>query len=353
MGDQTCKTVLAKGLLQIICLIGLLMPMAYIYVFTKDFDPFQRGFFCDDQNLKHPYKEQTVPISLCIAIWAFISIFFILIIESLRAYVEKDREGPIKNNRTPWIAIELYRHFGYFLLGCVSCLLFTEIAKYTIGRLRPHFLTVCDPDFTESLCRDPNHAEYTRFVTDEQSGICRLNGGEYTEKQLKEARLSFLSGHSSFSFFCGTFMIVYLQSRLNRFPKSQHLGIQAAVRSLKIARPFIQFGLIILAFWISLTRISDYFHHPMDVVTGALVGVLFACVTLVVIADIFNKPSTFRCDRGPVLPQRSDERNPTRPTRTSKSGRLHAPDIPLASAEDLKYIDEESQNNRAIRLTKI
>ncbi len=80
------------------------------------------------------------------------------------------------------------------------------------------------------------------------------------------------------------------------------MGIQACVRSLKIARPFVQFGLIILAFWISLTRISDYFHHPMDVVTGALVGVLFACVTLVVIADIFNKPSTFRCERKENLP---------------------------------------------------
>ena len=141
-------------------------------VFLKVYKKF-RGFFCDDQNLKHPYLEQTVPISLCISIWAAISIILILLIESLRSYVEKDREGPIKNNRTPWIAIELYRHFGYFLLGSVSCLLFTEIAKYTIGRLRPHFLTICDPDLTEELCRDPNNSEYTRFVTDKEEIICR------------------------------------------------------------------------------------------------------------------------------------------------------------------------------------
>ena len=43
MGDQTCQVVLAKGLLQIICLVGLLMPMAYIYVFTQDYEPFQRN----------------------------------------------------------------------------------------------------------------------------------------------------------------------------------------------------------------------------------------------------------------------------------------------------------------------
>jgi membrane-associated phospholipid phosphatase len=44
-----------------------------------------------------------------------------------------------------------------------------------------------------------------------------------------------------------------------------------------------------LAFWVSLTRISDYFHHPYDVVTGALVGIVFAVTTMLVMADVFNK----------------------------------------------------------------
>ena len=63
------------------------------------------------------------------------------------------REKPILKSRTPWIAVELYRHFGYYALGAVSCLLFTEIAKYTIGRLRPHFLTICAPEYTAELCK--------------------------------------------------------------------------------------------------------------------------------------------------------------------------------------------------------
>ena len=42
MGQQTCRIVLAKGLLQIVCLIALLMPMAYIYVFTSNFEPYHR-----------------------------------------------------------------------------------------------------------------------------------------------------------------------------------------------------------------------------------------------------------------------------------------------------------------------
>lgn len=35
-----------------------------------------------------------------------------------------------------------------------------------------------------------------------------------------------------------------------------------------------------LALWISFSRVSDYFHHPLDVAVGAFVGILMAFVTL-------------------------------------------------------------------------
>ena len=51
--------------------------------------------------------------------------------------------------------------------------------------------------------------------------------------------------------------------------------------------------MIILSFWVSLTRISDYFHHPLDVIMGAIVGMTFAIITLIVIGDIFVRRSSF------------------------------------------------------------
>merc|ERR1719317_909245 len=216
----TCKEVLAKAFLEILGFLLLISPMAYIYVFASQFHPYHRGFFCNDESLKYPYLPQTVPIVDCVLIWAAASTFFIIIVETLRARAEEQagerRNKPFPKNRTPWIAVELYRYFGYFSLGALTCLLFTELSKYTIGRLRPHFLTLCKPKMT-------------------------------------------------------SVMVVY--------------------RTLKVLRPFIQFAMIILAFWISLTRISNYFHHPMDVLTGAVVGMSFALITLMVIADVFNKRS--------------------------------------------------------------
>ena len=158
-------------------------------------------------------------------------------------------------------------------------------------------------------------------------------------------RLSFLSGHSSFSFYCATYLIVYLQARLSNFPLSaDNQALTTIYRMLKVRlgakfwfssflqvfRPFLQFGMISLAFWISLTRylvwrlllslfsvisfsfsrISDYYHHPYDVVTGALVGITFASSTLLVMADVFNKRSAFWKSLEPApLPEQSGANN--------------------------------------------
>jgi phosphatidate phosphatase len=41
-----------------------------------------------------------------------------------------------------------------YALGAISVLLITEIGKQTVGRLRPHFLTVCEPKWDELKCFD-------------------------------------------------------------------------------------------------------------------------------------------------------------------------------------------------------
>ena len=65
-------------------------------------------------------------------------------------------------------------------------------------------------------------------------------------------------------------------------------------RGIKILRPFIQFVVYALAFFIALSRISDYRHHPYDVVTGTIFGNLFAIFILYFHVDIFRRPRSFR-----------------------------------------------------------
>ena len=42
---------------------------------------------------------------------------------------------------SPWIR-NVYKFVGVFLIGTASCQLLTDIGKYSLGRYRPHFLTV-------------------------------------------------------------------------------------------------------------------------------------------------------------------------------------------------------------------
>jgi len=350
----TCEEVLARTFLEIVGLLILISPMAYIYVFSSHYDPYHRGFFCDDQNLKHPYLEQTVPIVQCVVIWATASTILIVIVETLHERAQVGRGKPIHQSRTPWIAVELYRHFGYFTLGALTTLLFTELAKYSIGRLRPHFLTLCRPKFTKELCED--QWGYKRFVTDNEDEICEgLISGEVTKKQLHEARLSFLSGHSSFSFYCAMFLIVYLQARLSNFPTPKSAFVRIVYRTLKVFRPFIQFAMIILAFWISLTRISNYFHHPMDVLTGACVGMSFAAITLMVIADVFNKRSAFwkTVDRQVSTEQQGSQSIIITPTSQSQNSVPITPYnneiLQMNTREPLSMIDNQVEEQHTLK----
>ena len=47
-------------------------------------------------------------------------------------------------------------------------------------------------------------------------------------------------------------------------------------RGARLLRPALQFFLFLLAVYTGLTRISDYRHHPSDVITGYVQGALTA-----------------------------------------------------------------------------
>ena len=42
----------------------------------------------------------------------------------------------------------------------------------------------------------------------------------------------------------------------------------------------LQFTHIILAYWISITRINDYMHHPEDVIMGSIIGIACAYIIM-------------------------------------------------------------------------
>lgn len=297
----TTNSIIARVVLELLALFALGYPMLHIYVVLQgDKEPTKRGFFCDDENLKYPNVKEEISVGECVIIWTCIVLVFVPLVELLHfaVYEFSEWEQMVRQtsqekwhclSRIPIVVIELYRMLGYFFIGALGALLTTEMAKYKIGRLRPYFLTVCDIELTSQLCKDENN--YDKFVTE-----YNCTGDEY---EVREARKSFLSGHSSFSFYCSTFLVIYLQARLSRKQhrhckkRENRRKFALALKFLRVLRPFLQFGFFGLALYIAFTRIADHKHHPTDIIAGIIVGVVFALIILLFLVDLFGRPRSF------------------------------------------------------------
>ncbi|KAK3857543.1 hypothetical protein Pcinc_036214 [Petrolisthes cinctipes] len=135
-----------------------------------------------------------------------------------------------------------------------------QTAKHTIGRLRPHFLEICQPEWSKIDCK--NH---------QYDYIDPIQCTSTNKRDMKEARMSFPSGHTSFSAFTMVFYVVYLEKcHMNRIP----------IRVLRL----VQVVCLTAAFYISLSRFTDNMHHWEDVMFGFMLGTTVA----IVIVSIFH-----------------------------------------------------------------
>lgn len=60
-------------------------------------------------------------------------------------------------------------------------------------------------------------------------------------------------------------------------------------RGSQLLKNFIQFLLILLAWWTAMTRISDYKHHWSDVLSGATIGTFVALIVASFVSDLFAR----------------------------------------------------------------
>jgi membrane-associated phospholipid phosphatase len=90
--------------------------------------------------------------------------------------------------------IYIFHALSLFFMGGAITMILTENGKRWVGRLRPHFLSVCAPNFAAINCTSPglNGILYNPIST----GDSFCTG---PAKDVLEARFSWPSGHSSFS----------------------------------------------------------------------------------------------------------------------------------------------------------
>ena len=240
------------------------------------------GFFCNDKSIRFPYHESTVknyelylflvPTILIIVILTLIEHFSYLYAKKRLQTLPPVRYINVKLNcilRSYQLPFWLWK-FSFItyslVVGNLVSMVVVYSLKLSVGELRPHFMDVCNPDFSVTECRNARGSQ--QYVTN-----YTCTGDPHL---VREARLSFPSGHSSFISYNMAFLIFYLETKYY-LPR----GLRSCL--------CLFFALI--ACVVSITRLDDFKHHSQDVLTGMAIGVLTAVFTFFYLMrfDVENK----------------------------------------------------------------
>ena len=157
----------------------------------------------------------------------------------------------------------IHRTLCVYFLGIGLTYIITNVGKRYTGYLRPIFYDLCEPsyDYTECLSESNYYA------------------GASSEW---EARVSFPSGHASFSVCSCLLFSLFLE---HFFGKTAYMktvakpnGSETQQQPLPPTTPWIRiisvlcYTPVLLGIFIALSRVHDNHHHPADIVGGTLLG---------------------------------------------------------------------------------
>jgi membrane-associated phospholipid phosphatase len=180
---------------------------------------------------------------------------------------------------------------GYAL---ATTTLFQSVLKIFIGGLRPHFLDVCQPPQIPAFS-----GQGYKNIWRTSADVCTGN-----PKRIREAQMSFPSGHSAAAFAGFGVLALYLNAKFKIFGNHKHENIEhleqtalphtnadtqtASMKDKAESKEYIQSAqtphwkmLMFVAPWLiastlAMSKVADYWHHPTDVLAGALLGTAMA-----------------------------------------------------------------------------
>lgn len=153
-----------------------------------DGGPHIRGFFQTDQSISLPFHVEDAVTSPELMVFA--ALMPVLVIIFFAIFVDKAYKDWVRFRRFLW------RPLAALVFCELACSLTTDVVKNMVGRLRPDFISRCQPDYTlPGVVVEP----YSGYVA--QPFVCTGD-----PKVIKEGRRSFPSGHSSAAFVGGTYV---------------------------------------------------------------------------------------------------------------------------------------------------
>ena len=232
-GERIAELMLSIGFFYFGRQIPAWLDALYGYDVSAPYQETSNGDVLLDLGLNFPLLSQTVPVSMLTLVGIVLPIVLLLIIGICN--------GPPGDAHASLCA--------YFLSVGMNSFA-TDMMKIYCAKLRPNFYNMCEFDVATKTCTN----------------------------DISNAHKSFPSGHSSLAFCAMTILSLYFLGKvgLHRTPIKYDPTKNYPSLATKLFA-FASFAIpLSVALFVACSRVHDYYHHPADIVTGALIGTVCA-----------------------------------------------------------------------------
>ena len=244
-GERIAELLLSIGFFYFGRQIPVWLDELFGYDVSAPYQETANGDVLLDLGLDFPLLSQTIPVSLLTLVGIVLPIILLLVVGICN--------GPPGDAHASLCA--------YFLSVGMNSFV-TDMMKNYCAKLRPNFYNMCEFDAVTKTCTN----------------------------DVSNAHKSFPSGHSSLAFCAMTILCLYFYGKvgLHRTPFTYDATKNYPSLATKLLA-WISFSVpLSIALFVACSRVHDYYHHPADIVTGALIGSVCA-----VLATSLWYPSVF------------------------------------------------------------
>ncbi|XP_071389650.1 phospholipid phosphatase-related protein type 5-like [Centroberyx affinis] len=260
---------------QVVILAATVM-LAYYCEFTDTFTLAQQGFVCRDPALSKPDPGQEqdsqiqpmilYPVVAGLPVVLISAIELVLFLLQYKSNNLDDQEKAVVMADCCYLnplVRRTFRFLGVYVFGLFTTDIFVNAGQLVTGSLSPHFLSVCQPNYTALGCE-----ETVRFVS--QSDACTGDPDD-----IMRARKSFPSKEAALSLYAAIYLAMYIMCR-------------AGPSGGRLTRPLLCLSLVSLAVLTGINRVAEYRNHWSDVIAGQATGGAIAVFLVAFVVQYFK-----------------------------------------------------------------
>ncbi|XP_034743605.1 phospholipid phosphatase-related protein type 5-like isoform X2 [Etheostoma cragini] len=258
--------------------------LLYYCEFTDTFSPAQQGFICRDPALTKPdpgpEQDSRVQPVILYSVLAGLPVVLISGVELVifllhcNSNILYEQEKVVVMGDCCYVNPMVRRTFRF-------------LGQLVTGCLAPHFLSVCQPNYTALGCLDSPH-----FVS--QADACTGDPDD-----IMRARKTFPSKEAALSVYTAVYLAVYVMSCVGS-------------RGGCLTAPLFSLSLVGLAVLTGINRVAEYRNHWSDVIAGQAIGGAIAVFLVVFVVQYFKKRAVVSVSSSDTASANTDDASPQR-----------------------------------------